>query len=128
MAENFRGVNIDQPQIDGKVDAHKLVDGLDSLSHTEEQVVAMRRLMQLCDPSPDMKLAVMNCKAVVAAGVLPVLVRLLRCGVHQLVWGSVLCLGSIAAFVANAGTVVPLHPPSHFSRRFNKPGEGASAE
>ena len=54
--------------------------------------------MQLCDPSPNQDLAVKNCKALAIAGVVPVLVRLARCGVHQLQWGSVLCLGSIAAF------------------------------
>eukprot|EP01051_Picozoa_sp_SAG22_P029731 SAG22_NODE_11169_length_497_cov_1.025126_1_plen_122_part_01 len=61
IAQNFAGVNVNgEPatvEIDGKVDANKLVDALDSLQHTDEQVVAMRRLMQLCGPSPSRDLA-----------------------------------------------------------------------
>jgi len=90
----------------GKVDANMLVQALDSVEHTEAQLKSMRRIMQLCDPKPSSKLAAANCRALAAAGGIPVLVRLLTCGATQLEWGAVLSLGSIAAFdnSTNAGS------------------------
>ena len=110
LRELYKGVNVGRgPRpvtAGGKVDAHILVKSLDSVEHTEEQLKAMRRIMQLCDPKPSSKLAAANCRALANAGGIPVLVRLLTCGATQLEWGAVLSLGSIAAFdnSTNAGS------------------------
>jgi hypothetical protein len=110
LRELYKGVNVGRGSrpvtSGGKVDAHMLVAALDSVEHTEAQLKAMRRIMQLCDPKPSAKLASANCRALAAAGGIPVLVRLLTCGATQLEWGAVLSLGSIAAFdnSTNAGS------------------------
>jgi hypothetical protein len=111
LRELYKGVNVgrggSRPVTSGgKVDANMLVAALDSVEHTEAQLKAMRRIMQLCDPKPSSKLASANCRALAAAGGIPVLVRLLTCGATQLEWGAVLSLGSIAAFdnSTNAGS------------------------
>ena len=78
LRELYKGVNVGRGArpvtSGGKVDAHMIVAALDSVEHTEAQLKAMRRIMQLCDPKPSAKLAAANCRALAAAGGIPVLV------------------------------------------------------